>query len=213
MSIPRLLTYVQQLMSIPRLVINNKSQEQDKNRDAADQPNLEADYCEVRWNKMLQLWSQSDRLVTELIAHAKGETQGQPMYQLEGITAEKIISDYELISSDKHECARPTCEKDDSKMLKLIKKNLEKTIMKETKLEEKSSHEEERVDETYQKWKEWRMRHEKEENMKKTRLEESLKKEKQWDLYRECCKLLEENKARWLERRESEKQKILEIEK
>ena len=57
------------------------------------------------------------------------------------------------------------------------------------------------------------MRHEKEENMKKTRLEESLKKEKQWDLCRECYKLLEENKTRWLERRESEKQKILEIEK
>ena len=124
-----------------------------------------------------------------------------------------MISDYVLMSSDKHECAKPACENNDYEMLQLIKKNLEKTILKETKLEEISSHEEGRTDETYQKWKEWRMRHENEENMRKTRLEESLRKEKQWDLYRECCKLLEENKARWLERRESEKHKVLETEK
>ena len=75
-----------------------------------------------------------------------------------------MISDYVLMSSDKHECAKPACENNDSEMLKLIKKNLEKTIMKETKLEEISSLEEGRTDETYQEWKEWRMRHENEEN-------------------------------------------------
>ena len=150
----------QQLLSTPRLVINCQSQEQDKKRDTANQPDLEADYCDVRWNKMLQLWSQSDRLVTELIAHAKGGRQNQPMYQLDGTTAEKMISEYVLMSSDKHECAKPACENNDSEMLKLIKKNLEKTIMKETKLEEISSLEERRTDETYQEWKEWRRRHE-----------------------------------------------------
>ena len=54
------------------------------------------------------------------------------------------------------------------------------------------------------------MRHEVGENRKETRLEESLRKEMQWDLSRECCKLLEENKTRWMERRETEKQKVLE---
>jgi hypothetical protein len=84
-----------------------------------------------------------------VIAYAKGGAQDQPMYQLDGTTAEKIISDYVLMSSDKHECAKPACENDDSEMLKLIMKNLEKTIMKETKLEEIFSHEEGRTDETY----------------------------------------------------------------
>ena len=44
-------------------------------------------------------------------------------------------------------------------------------------------------------------------------LESAAKKEKCWDLYRECSRIMQENKDKWLERKEEENLKRLEIEK
>ena len=90
--------------------MNCQQQEEHRTRDTANQPNQEADSCEIRWSKILQLWSQSDGLVNELIAHTNGGTEGQPMYQLDGKEAERLISEYELMSSELHGCAKPTVE-------------------------------------------------------------------------------------------------------
>ena len=99
----------QQLIRKPRLVYNCQQREENRARDTANKPSIEADKCEIRWSRTTQLWSQSDRLVRELITHTNGGAEGQPMYQLDGKEAENIKSEYTDLSSEQHDCAKPTC--------------------------------------------------------------------------------------------------------
>ena len=72
---------------------------------------------------------------------------------------------------------------------------------------------EERKDEAYIKWKEWKCRDAQNTEERETRLEEKRRKERKWNLYRECSNILEGNKARWLERGRKEKSERLENER
>ena len=87
-------------------------------------------------------------------------------------------------------------------------------IPKTSQQEEKKPNQvEERKDEAYTKWKEWKSRDAQNTAERETRLEEKRRKEREWELYRECNNILEENKAIWLERGRKEKTERLESER
>ena len=145
--------------------------------------------CKERWNILLQLWSQTDALVQELIAHAKGESPNPPGYKLDGKGIEKMKSTYSNLSTKEHVCERIECMEDDAQMLTIIGKNMGRTILAENV----SNQVEERTDGEYLEWKDWKRRHEEE---KLERLRDQLRKQNHWNLYRECCQMLEENKTK-----------------
>ena len=71
----------------------------------------------------------------------------------------------------------------------------------------------ERTDQAYLEWKGWKERDAKRMEDDEKRRSEAAKKTEHWALYRECTKLLEANKTKWMERQEDEKMKKLEEEK
>ena len=71
----------------------------------------------------------------------------------------------------------------------------------------------ERTDQEYVEWKNWRIRDKERQEQRRMNLESAAKKEKCWDLYRECRRIMQENKVKWLERKEEENLKRLETEK
>ena len=73
--------------------------------------------------------------------------------------------------------------------------------------ERKTSHEEEKQDEAYLKWKEWKVREEGAKTDRKARMEAKEMKERSLDLYRECNNILEENRDIWLERKRMENER------
>ena len=68
-----------------------------------------------------------------------------------------------------------------------------------------TSQHEERTDAGYIEWQAWLERDKIMKETERERKEEAAKKEKSWALYRECEKLIQENKNAWHERQETEK--------
>ena len=105
--------------------------------------------CDGRWKCLLQLWSQTDALVTQLIAHTNGGLPNPPRYQLDG-KEEEVMATYTRLSSQQHECDDRDCMKDDAQLLQIIERNLNKTLRRKIQEEETSQvEEEERTDEGY----------------------------------------------------------------
>ena len=106
---------------------------------------------------------------------------------------------------------------DERSPLEIISKNIHKirqTIRQEDPSCQKEEIEPERQDTAYMAWKDWTKREADRLEERKNNLREAAKKEKSWNLYRECTRILEENRERWMARKkEEEEQRRLETEK
>ena len=71
----------------------------------------------------------------------------------------------------------------------------------------------ERDDQEYLEWKGWKERARERTEAEEWRKSDAVQKTHSWALYRECTRLLEENKTRWMERQEDEKQRKLQEDK
>jgi hypothetical protein len=58
--------------------------------------------CDLRWEKSLQLWTRSNSLVREIIAHAKRGDKGN--FQVAGIVMQSLSSDLQSLASKKQNC-------------------------------------------------------------------------------------------------------------
>ena len=164
------------------------------------------DDCNPRWDLLLKLWSESDSLVRDLIAIAKGGPHEE--YQQEGKRTKRLENEWRNLAGIKHGCGKRVCQEEDEKMLEITRRNLDRLeqAQKETSLQE---HQEqgglERTDKGYQEWKEWKDRDMRRERERNDKITASRKKEEGWALYRECTAILSENKTKWLERSEMAK--------
>ena len=70
--------------------------------------------------------------------------------------------------------------------------------------------EDEREDQDYQEWTKWKERDRKRVENETNRQMEAENQTKSWAMYRECTRLLEETRTRWIERQEDEKIRKLE---
>ena len=125
---------------------------------------LNIETSEKRWTNLLKLWGITDRLVTELIDHARGSPQDHQDYIKSGKQDEEIKKEYETLPNTRHKCGKKECEEEDQKLLEITWKNMEKTVLKE------SSREKERTDRGYLEWKEWLERDALERKEKQKRL-------------------------------------------
>ena len=168
--------------------------------------------CDKRWDKLMKHWGETDKLVIMLIAQAKRDPL--TMFQLDGNRVKKLEADWEEVRNEEHACKKINCDEEHAKLLKITGRNMARIIPKTSQQEEKKpSQVEERKDEAYIKWKEWKSRDAQNTAERETRLEEKRRKDREWELYRECNNILEENKARWLERGRKEKAERLESER
>ena len=166
--------------------------------------------CEVEWDKLLKFWERTDEMVLRKVAQAQGDPTAQ--FQLDGETAKRLEDEWELLEDEEHSCRRTKCEEEFAKLLEITGRNMVKITPRDYQQEGKTSHEEERQDEAYLKWKEWNVRDEGAKADRKARIEAKERKERSWDLYRECNNILEENRNRWLERKKMEKSGRMESE-
>ena len=132
---------------------------------------------------------------------------------MDGETTKRLEDEWELLEDEEHSCRRTKCEEEFAKLLEITGRKMVKITPRDYQQEGKTSHEEERQDEAYLKWKEWKVRDEGAKADRKARIEAKEMKERSWDLYRECNNILEENRDRWLERKRMEKSDRMESER
>ena len=150
-------------------------------------------------------WEETDKLITMMIAHAKRDPKTR--FQLDGSRMRKLEADWKDVNKKEHVCKKneENCEEEHAKLLEISGRNMTKITTKTSQQEEEKTNQvEERNDEAYTKWKEWKSRDAQNKAEREARLEEKRRKEKEWELYRECNNILEENRTRWLERRRKE---------
>ena len=123
---------------------------------------------------MLQLWSNTDRLVRRIIAHAKG---GKPdKYQMDGKTMEKLQTDWNTLANHEHLCNSPICEEEDEKLLEITKRNIGRISQEKSLQEEQTYQEEGRTDRAYTEWKDWKTREGTRQKERLERLKETKRK-------------------------------------
>ena len=78
--------------------------------------------CLDRWDRVSELWDESDRLVQSWIAHAKGDAMTP--FQLDGRNTEELRNSWKWLANLAEACTSPTCNQDVKKMLMITEKNL-----------------------------------------------------------------------------------------
>ena len=82
--------------------------------------------CDKHWNRLLQLWNETDALVVRLIAHTK-ECPTE-LFQAAGNEDRKIRKEWKEISDAEHKCDKERCKSETEELSKIILKNMEKTL-------------------------------------------------------------------------------------
>ena len=78
--------------------------------------------CESVWNRTLQLWSSTDALVAQLIAHTKGGRQ--ELFLIDEDRTKQIELECEDLARVRHECSKQDCKKDIEDLLKIVVRNM-----------------------------------------------------------------------------------------
>ena len=86
------------------------------------QPEQVTQDCESVWNRTLQLWSSTDALVAQLIAHTKGGQQ--ELFQIDEDRTKQIELECEDLARVRHECSKQDCKKDIEDLLKIVVRNM-----------------------------------------------------------------------------------------
>ena len=166
--------------------------------------------CTARWGDSMARWERSDKVLRRIINHAN---KNNLPYQLAGKEMEWLEKKEKKIGIEQEppDCNLEECKKDIRRLEGITTKNW-KNITMATSLQEEPQ-EQEREDPGYKGWKEWKTREDSRIEEREGRLERQRLKNEYWALHRECTKIMEENKSRWLERKENERKRVLEEEK
>ena len=110
------------------------------------------------------------------VAQAQGDPTAR--FQMDGEAAKRLEEEWERLEHGEHICMRTKCEEEFAKLLEIIGRNMLKIDPRSHQQAAKTSHEEERQDEAYLKWKEWRVREEEAKTDRKARIEAKELKER-----------------------------------
>ena len=82
--------------------------------------------CDLRWGQVLELWSESDTLIEDLITKAKGGTLTK--YQKDGTRRRRLEKRWEDMAGTGHVCGKMICEEENRKLLEITRRNLDKLM-------------------------------------------------------------------------------------
>ena len=165
--------------------------------------------CSTVWQSYMQYWNTTDGYVQTVIAHAKEGAKN--FFLMDGNELSRFNHAWEELRNVKADCTckNEMCEEELKNFRDIIERGV-KRVRQSSILQEYSDQDDQdpaRTDEAYLKWKEWQERDTKQRKEKKKLLETKKMKEESWSLYKECKRLMEENREGWKSRKEDEQKR------